>query len=236
MIKTITRKSELAPIMAKLVASCQNGLGEVFWNTLQKDVLEHKVKFPLLEQLGETLFRHVPPAQQLYLLDTLVEMDYEGGYVIAGTFLSKIMAKNRPLAFEKAVEYYIKGDKWFVVDIIGHRVHGQGLLDNFAQTFPYIQHNLNHDNDWVKRSAGVAIHLATKWGLPKRQVALLLDLALEYAQSNNYQLQKGVGWAAKTIAKFHPDLIEKRQILRDPRVGQWFKKKVQIGLSISQKK
>ena len=236
MIKTITRKSELAPITAKLVTTYQTGSMEAFWQILQKEVLEHKVKFPLLEQLAGTLHRYIPASQQLYIMDKLVALDYEGGYVLVGTFLAEIMKQNLPLAFGKAVEYYIKGDKWYVVDIIGHRVHGQGLLMNFEKTFPFIQQNLSHENDWVKRSTGVAIHLATKWGLPKADVARLLELCLAYAQSNNYQLRKGIGWAAKTIAKFHPDLIEKRQVLRDPRVGQWFKKKVQIGLSISQKK
>lgn len=236
MPKTITRQSEIIPVVKQLLQHYADANEVAFWQTLEEEVLQHKVKFPLLEKIGEAFFTNIPIAQQIRLTDRLVQLDFEGGYVIVGTILAKRLNTNLAAAFKKAIDYYIKGNKWYVVDIIGERVHGRGLLYYFDQTFPYLPTYLKHDNDWVKRSVGIAMHLAIKWGLEKDKVEKLLDLALTQATSNNFQIKKGIGWAIKTLAKFHPDLVEKRRIMRDPRIAQWFKKKIQIGLAINQKR
>lgn len=236
MNKTITRQSEIIPVVQQLLQHYAASKELEFWQLLEKEVLQNKVKFPLLEKIGEAFYANIPLEQQIGMTDRLVQMDYEGGYVIVGIILAKRMTANLQNSFEKAVEYYIRGDKWYVVDIIGERVHGQGLLHFFDQTFPFLVTYLQHENDWVKRSTGIAMHLAIKRGLEKEKVAKLLDLALTQAESKNFQIIKGLGWAVKTLAKFHPDLVEKRQIIRNPRVAQWFKKKVQIGLAINKKR
>lgn len=235
MPKTITKQSEIQPLVQQLLQHYAAGNMTGFWQVLEEEVLQQKVKFPLLEKIGEALYTNIPFQQQLQVTDRLVNLDYEGGYVIVATILAKRMGRDLPGSFAKAVAYYIQGDKWYVVDIIGHRVHGQGLLHYFDQTLPYLQQYLKHKNDWVKRSVGIAMHLAIKWGLEEKKVEKLLDLALTQAESRNLQVKKGIGWAIKTLAKFHPNLIQKRQIMRDPRVAQWFKKKIQIGLAMNKK-
>lgn len=236
MPKTITKQSEIIPVVQQLIQYFATSKELEFWQLLEKEVLQNKVKFPLLEKVGEAFYAHIPGARQTEVTDRLVELDYEGGYVIVGIMLAKRMHHNLTNSFKKAVEYYIRGDKWYVVDIIGERVHGQGLLHYFDQTFPYLVKYLQHQNDWVKRSAGIAMHLAIKRGLEKEKVKKLLTLALTQAESKNFQVKKGLGWAVKTLARFHPDLVESKQIMRDPRVAQWFKKKIQIGLATSKKR
>lgn len=236
MPKTITKQSEIQPLVLQLLSYYQHSDEEAFWEMLEIGVLQQKVKFPLLERIGQTLFLHIPFSEQIAFTDRLVHLGYEGGYVIVGTILANRMNKDLAGAFEKALEYYMHGNTWYVVDIMAHRVHGQGLLQSFEQTLPYLSSYLQHPNDWVKRSVGIAMHLAIKWGLEKSKVEQLLDLALTQANSKNEQIKKGLGWAVKTLARVHPDLIEKKQILRDPRIAQWFKKKVQVGLGMKNKK
>ncbi|NNE97923.1 MAG: DNA alkylation repair protein, partial [Pyrinomonadaceae bacterium] len=47
----------------------------------------------------------------------------------------------------------------------------------------------------------------------------------------------GIGWAAKTTAKFHPDIVAdyRDRMEADPNIKQWFKTKIEMGLSNSEK-
>ena len=48
------------------------------------------------------------------------------------------------------------------------------------------------------------------------------------ANTNDKEVRQGIGWAAKTTAKFHPDLITyyKDEIDNKAKVANWFRKKL----------
>ena len=50
--------------------------------------------------------------------------------------------------------------------------------------------------------------------------------------SKEKEVRQGIGWAAKTTAKFHPDIIQQYQseIHNQEKVANWFRRKIQIGL------
>ncbi len=90
----------------------------------------------------------------------------------------------------------------------------------------------------MQRAVGIATHYATKKGLRQEDVALLFNLLLPLAISRQMHVKKGVGWAFKTIAKFHPELVRPRLdgVLADTAVTPWCKNKLKIGLSMADKR
>ena len=231
MPSTITKKSNILLIAYTLLEKYSNRAKNDFWQILETEILLQKIRFPLLEFFTEILLEKIPFEEQIDFSDRVVEMNCMGSYVIAGIVLKNRLSKDLEESFEKAVEYFIQGDEWYVCDIIGERVLGTGLLDYFEKTMPFLIKYAEHENHWVKRSVGTATHLATKWGLEKEKVRILLDLSLIYANTPFYQMKKGIGWGVKTIAKVHPDLIFERDILDNEKIGKWFLRKVKIGLA-----
>ena len=47
------------------------------------------------------------------------------------------------------------------------------------------------------------------------------------------EIRQGIGWAAKTTARFHPDIIANfnNEIQDSSAVANWFRKKIEIGLN-----
>ena len=76
-------------------------------------------------------------------------------------------------------------------------------------------------------------HYAVKKGLGKKEVEQVFLLLMTMVKTNDRQIKQGVGWAAKTTAKFHPDLIEKynSRIQNYTEIPNWFRKKIEIGLN-----
>ncbi len=235
MQKTITRKTEIREIFEPAKVAYQSAQKTEFWRILESDILAHRVKFPLLEYVGQELYQLLPHEQQLALTDKIVQHDYEGGYVLVGIILQQRLELNLAESFSKAVDYFIIGDKWYVCDIISERVFGVALLTHFDDSYEHLAAYTSHPNDWVKRSVGIAIHYATKKGLDQKKVALLFDLTRQQLTNKTLHVKKGFGWALKTIAKFHPDIVTpfQQQILTDPEVEQWYKNKLKAGLKNS---
>lgn len=238
MQRLISRKSDIQKIIDEIIPVYQSNNYELFWDKLENEILNNKIKFPILEYFTKELFQIIPANKQLPLADKIIDKDYIGSYVIAGIFLQLRLKNNLEECFEKVAEYLIKGDKWYSCDIIAERVFGIALLNNFDESFCFIKEYANHKNDWVKRAAGVAIHFATKKGLKKENVEKLLKLISEQITSKSLHVKKGFGWALKTIAKYHPDLVLElsNQINNNPNVSAWFKRKISLGLSYSKKK
>ena len=231
MAKVITKKSDIKIIVNVLLDKLPYLGQNDFWEILDKEILQQKVRFPMLEYFTNLLLDEILYKDQIDFCDKINSLKRESGYVIVATVLKNRLNTDLTQSFEKAVEYFIEGDEWYVCDIIGERVFGVGLLDHFDETFPYLEKIAEHENHWVKRSVVTAIHLAVKWGLEKERVSKLLDLALKYDNTSFYQMKKGIGWGVKTIAKFHPDLIYERNILNNGKIGKWFLRKVKIGLN-----
>ena len=236
--KKITRKTDIRPIIQQAGALYLAGDGDGFWQVLEVELLHHRVKFPLLEFVARELCDFVPPVEQLAIVDRLLALDYEGGYVVIGMILQERLAINKDEAVQKAADCIIQGNKWYVCDIISERVFGHGLLTNFDEVVALIRPFLTHPNVWMQRAAGIATHYATKKGLAQADVNRLFNLLLPLAASRELHVKKGVGWAFKTIAKFHPELVRPRldEILGDTAVNPWCKNKLKIGLTMAEKR
>ena len=235
--KTITRKADLRPLISKLetLYLAQDDAG--FWQLLEGEILQHRVKFPLLEFVARELVQFIPQDKQLAFTDTLVTKNYEGQYVILGIVLQERMPTEMTPSFTKAEEYMILGDKWYACDIISERVFGVALLQDFDTAVSHIQTNITHPNPWIVRSTGIATHYATYKGLAKENVVVLFETLMPAAQSKDKNIKKGIGWAFKTIAKHHPDIVQPQldTIQNDPAINNWCKQKLVIGLQMAQK-
>ncbi|MFK8036961.1 MAG: DNA alkylation repair protein [Crocinitomicaceae bacterium] len=157
----------------------------------------------------------------------------EGGNVILGKMLQNRLPNHFNESFKKATEYIADADIWYVCDIIGERVFGYALLTESEKSIPLIKELSKHNTNWVIRSLGAGVHYAIKKGLNKDNVKIVFRLLLTMANTQDKEIRQGVGWAAKTTAKFHPDIITffQRDIDNTNRVANWFRNKISIGLN-----
>lgn len=198
-------------------------------------LLKKKVRFPLLEYAAKELHANVVLKDQLTLLDLIIAQQEIGGNVIAGMLLQLRLGKHFNQSINKASEYIIAGDQWYVCDIIGERVMGYALLTDPEKTIPVLRTLAKHKDKWLVRSVGVATHYAVKKGLTKSYSEHLFRILLSCSTTTDFHTKKGIGWGTKTVAKFHPDIIAlyKNQLNNDPNIKTWFKTKIRIGLSRS---
>lgn len=232
-MKLVTRKSEVKIYLKKCVDSYNShGLNSCV-KTLDLEILSHRVKFPLLEYCGQVFFEVIPEEDQILFCDKIEKLKTEGGNVILGILLQKRLANYFNESFLKAAEYISQADIWYVCDIIGERVFGYSLLHEPVKTIPEIKKLSRHQSHWVIRSLGAGSHYAIKKELEKNYVSTIFELLLTMANTKDKEIRQGVGWAAKTTAKFHPDIIEdyQREIENTELVANWFRTKIQIGLN-----
>ncbi|WP_025183306.1 DNA alkylation repair protein [Leptospira kirschneri] len=228
---SIRSKKEIKLILSKLS-------DESLWiSVIESELLKKKIKFPLLEFVGKELYFKIPDHKQIYFTDQIIELGHMGGYVISAIILQLRSEKHFEQSLNKAVEYILLGNEWYVCDIIGERVMGHFLLKEPEKTLPILKNYINHKDGWIVRSVGVASHYAVKKGLGKKYVEVTFCLLLSKADTKDFHTKKGIGWALKTISKFHPDIIQKFEssLLTNPFIQSFFRKKIEIGLSRSSK-
>ncbi len=231
--KIITRKSELQKLLAPcLLALQQEDLGSAL-ALLEQNILNQKVKFPLLELAGRELHQQLAERDQLVFCDRLAALHSEGGNVIIGMILQCRIPADLQQSITKAAEYIAAGEKWYVSDIIGERVSGWALWKHPAPTLAMLSELSRHPSIWVLRSIGSAVHFATKRGLEAPSVVRAFEILLRLANHKEKQVKTGIGWAAKTAVKFHPQLAElyREEIQNQAATGQWFRSKVKTGLA-----
>lgn len=231
-MESITSKSEIKYVISKLKAiKSSSDMVDI----IENDLLNKKVKFPLLEFASKELMQIIPVKNQIKFLDSVINLKTIGGNVIAGIMLQSRLPKHFSESFNCAVNYICFGDEWYVCDIIGERVFGYALLTQPEKTIPLLNKFKKHYNDWIIRSIGVATHYAVKKGLKKKYVEQMFTVLLSMSHTTNFHIKKGVGWGVKTIAKFHPEIVEKysENIKNDDTIKQWFKTKIKIGFGRS---
>ena len=229
----VTRKSEISEYLDTcLKAYHTNGI-KACVDKLKGEILSKKVKFPLLEYCAHELFREVKQDEQIALCDKIERLKTEGGNVILGIMLQNRLHEHFEQSLEKATEYISRADVWYVCDIIGERVYGYSLLHNPDTTIPHIKRLSNHSANWVVRALGAGIHYAIKKGLDRKKVVVVFPILMSMAKTKDKEIRQGVGWAAKTTAKFHPDIIEQfdAEIQDEDMVANWFRRKISIGLN-----
>lgn len=199
---------------------------------VHSQILIYPVKFPLLEYCTEELFKTIPPKEQISFCNQIEALKTEGGNVILGKMLQLRLENNYSESIQKATDYISKADIWYVSDIIGERVFGEALLRYPTLTVKQITSTFRNKSNWVQRSLGAGIHYAVKKGLPSEYVKPLFIVLIRKANTTDKEIKQGVGWAAKTTAKFHPEIIDEFQVeIHGKKVRPWFRKKIEIGLS-----
>ncbi len=240
-MKTITSRKEVNPTIELLknsnaLLSKRSKITESQWELFENEILVHKVKFPILEYVA-TEIQHFFSDQQLQdLLNRAAATRHMSSYPVIGKILQCKLDVDLKETYREASDHIIKGNEWYVCDIFSERVFGEGLLRNFKESFTMLSQMGNHENMWIQRSIGIATHYATKKKLPKQNVEQLLFLMLAHGHKTQLYIKKGIGWPAKTIAKFHPDLIYKHEgKIKEQKLSKWFKNKINIGLSLANK-
>jgi hypothetical protein len=234
-MKTITSKAEVKKLIEPCILNYVTGDNEAFVKSIHTALLKKKIKFPLLEYAAKEIWVAIPESEQISITNGIMDMNEIGGNTIAGMMLQLRLPKHFKQSINKSTEYIIQGDQWYVCDIIGERVLGFALLTEPDETIPFLKKFAEHRDKWIVRSIGVATHYAVKKGLKKKYAAQLFQLLLTLSYTTDFHTKKGIGWAAKTISKFHPDIIENNKTIleQDDTIKQWFKTKIKIGLSRS---
>lgn len=232
-MKLITRKSEVKQHLIPCLQAYQTGGVNTCVAEVDKQLLQHKVKFPLLEFCATELYTDIADEEQITFCNQIQALKTEGGNVLLGIFLQKRLANHFKESIEKTTEYIADADVWYVCDIIGERVYGYSLLHEPEKTIPEIKRLSKHPSNWVVRSLGAGTHYAIKKGQQKKHVNTLFELLLTMVDTHDKEVRQGVGWAAKTTAKFHPDIIEehKDEIQFNQTIPDWFRAKIEIGLN-----
>ncbi|MCB1585166.1 MAG: DNA alkylation repair protein [Xanthomonadales bacterium] len=228
----VTRKSEIKIYLQDCIdAYYDKGLSACI-NQLEKQILSKKVKFPLLGFCGHEFYKIIKNNEHIEFCDNIEKLKAEGGNVVIGIILQDKLSENFNQSFDKATEYISQANAWYVCDIIGERVFGYVLLTNPDKSLPIIKKLTKHPSHWVIRSLGAGIHYAIKKGLDKEHVISAFQLLLSMSNNTDKEIKQGVGWAAKTTAKFHPDIIEQfsEEVSNHQKIAAWFRTKIKIGL------
>ncbi|MFY0599784.1 MAG: DNA alkylation repair protein [Cyclobacteriaceae bacterium] len=231
-MESITRKPEIEQRVDQFLEIYYSSGQGVAITCFLKSILQKKVRFPLLEYAGTLIFENLKDEDQIPFCDEIQKLKTMGGNVILGIILQKRLPKHFKESLNKTEAYISDADVWYVCDIIGERVWGFSILTDPENTIPEIERLSSHSNIWVVRSLGAGAHYAIKKGLGKKSVERIFKMLLSLANSKNKEIRQGIGWAAKTTAKFHPEIIAfyQSQISDVDNVANWFRRKIKIGL------
>lgn len=203
------KKREVAEVSQECLTLLAAGSIDEALKTLHP-LLSRKLPFPLLDHAGDILgsLATKRPQGLLSLLDKIEATKAMGGYVIIGSALNSFINHDLPEALEKAKEYILKGDVWYVTDIIGERVPGEALVHHFNETLPILEVFSREPNPWVKRSVGVAVHhFAKRVRGDQEKASRLLGLLSPCFEDKDSRIVKGIGWGLKTLGRYYPDLV-----------------------------
>lgn len=233
-MEVVTRKPEIQTYLRVCLKAYElEGLPGCL-AALEQQILDKKVKFPLLELCAKELYQTIRKEEHIALCDGIEALKTEGGNVLLGILLQCRLTDYFEQSIDKATEYIARANAWYVCDIIGERVYGYALLHEPEAMLPQLTRLSGHPVNWVVRALGAGVHYATKKGLHKQYIQFVFPLLLTQANAAaDKEVKQGVGWAAKTIAKFHPDIIAafREEIHNSERVAHWFRAKIRIGLN-----
>ena len=231
-MKTTTRKSEIKVELEQCFSLLETSGIDSFIDALHSRILSSKVKFPLLEYCGVEIINRIDQSDHLVVCNKLVGTETIGENVIIGTILKQRLEIDFDESITEAIKFISLSWDWYVSDIIGERVFGHAFLNYPGRMLDTFDKLKDHESKWVVRAIGSGCHNAIKWGLPKPEVEKAFEVLLSLSWVRDHHIRRGIGWAAKTTATFHPDIIKKyeKEIYGD-NVGSWFRTKIKIGLS-----
>jgi len=170
-----------------------------------------RTKFPILDRVGMRLGQAgLEEATLIGALDRMISRGSVGYYVIVGSVLAQRLKSNMTTCLEKTAEYIVIGDDWAKCDSIAERVWGQALVCDFPRAYKYLIRMRDHDNAWIRRAVGVAVHyFAKRKPSATPELGKLLVLLAPKLGEREYDAIKGIGWGFKTIGKHQPKLLTK---------------------------
>jgi len=231
-MEKITSKVRVREILEQAKQSREQQGQDALLVTIYEGLLKKKVSFPLLEFAAKEMALWIPEDEQLHVMDILVATNEMGSYVLAGMMLQLRVPLYLEESIQRACAYIVGGDEWYVCDIVGERVLGHALLTYPEKTILLLKHLAQYSDKWIVRTIGVATHYAVKKGLSPKFTETMFRLLLSLSDATDFHIKKGIGWGAKTIAKFHPTIIERyRKQIELPEIRQWFRTKITIGLN-----
>jgi hypothetical protein len=176
---------------------------------LLKPALTERTPFSLLDCIGEVVGQ-IPLVVLTPFLNQIAANKAEGGWVIIASALRQHITSERTTAFELARGYIIAADIWYAPDILGERVPGPSLVENYELTIPLIEPWRNDSNRWIRRTVGIVIHFWAKRSRGKAEFASLASQLLEFIgpmfEEQDMDAVKGVGWGVKTMGRNYPEL------------------------------
>jgi 3-methyladenine DNA glycosylase AlkD len=182
-----------------------------------------RTPFPLLVCIGEA-FATAPEKAVDGFLDHIASERNEGGWVVIGSALGTRLGRNRADVFAQCRDFVVRGDVWYVADILGERVPGPALVGDFEPSLALLTSWREDPDRWVRRAAGVAIHFWAKRSRGDAGSAArareLLDFLEPAFEEHDPDAIKGLGWGLKTLGKYYPDPTAawlERQLVRRSR-------------------
>jgi len=229
--RTVNHTKEQIILLAKKVANyiLADSCYMAIWSL--KPVLDSRCPFSKLDCLGKEIGQLGSGQKEKFFkaFDEIINYNAMGGFVIVSKALIYFIKDEFETVMRKSREYIIKGDAWYVCDIIGERSLGYALINYFDRTLPWLKQFFEDENKWVKRSAGVSIHFFSKRVLDElEKTKKLLSLLEPYIEEKQIDVVKGIGWALKTIGRYHPDMLMeflRRQLKAKKRISKLMVKK-----------
>jgi hypothetical protein len=196
--------TELGRKIARLVQTGEPGHAYA----LLAPAFAQRTPFPSLERIGEALGTAPNEAVDAFL-DHIASGGNEGGWVVIGSALGTRLGREPAEVFARCRAFVVRGDVWYVADILGERVPGPALLTDFDHSMALLTPWREDPNRWVRRAAGVAIHFWAKRarGAPgtHARARKLLSFLEPVFEEDDPDAIKGLGWGLKTLGKYYPD-------------------------------
>ena len=205
-------KSEALTIADNCIHCIESGQINKVWDKLFP-ILNKRTPFNMLDIIGSRIGERALSHKNKYLefFDLLSAKKLMGGYVVIAQSLIYFLQNDCRECFEKAKEYMIEGDEWYVCDTFGERVLGYAMIDHYDKTRSLFQEFICDENHWVRRSVGVAAHFFTKRcqgdKRDDQKAAEILELLTPQICERDIRILKGIGWGLKTLGRYYPKLL-----------------------------
>ena len=205
-------KNEALTIADNCIHCIESGPIDKVWDELLP-VLNERTSFQMLDTIGSKLGERALACKNSYLqfFDRLSAKKLMGGYVVIAQALIPLLQEDCRACFEKAKEYMMEGDEWYVCDTFGERVLGYAMIDHYDATRLLFQEFAGDGNHWVRRSVGVAAHFFAKRCRDDKRdnnkAAEILALLTPLISERDIRILKGIGWGLKTFGQYYPELL-----------------------------
>jgi 3-methyladenine DNA glycosylase AlkD len=173
-------------------------------------ILSGKTPFRLLDRIGAQIGSG-PLRGTNALLERIARGKAMGAWPLIGSALAAQYSRDPEGTLDRCRSFIIAADVWYAADTLAERVPGAALVADFNRALSILAAWRTDPDRWVRKSAGVAIHLWTKRArgegrlLPKvRKLLAFLDPMFAEQEMDAV---KGIGWALKTMGRYYPDAV-----------------------------